>query len=266
MFSPIDRYLSNDECGTVAFLVFFTWSLMGRYVEKNINRTYERAMIDQSALYEKQPASMLMRCLSLWDSICPFFLQKFSFAPSWNKRSERIIYKNMLRIRASDRREYSSSVSAEDVLQRGDRVLKTDSQLKLTTNIYAFMLVVGVSFSACSPHYILNLCTVFYGSVAMVSTYAILHVPKHVRNICNSFLIFNQGLSMSLYYIEVFRAPHVTGLFAKFDHMPLHLVVTASILMGQLVGSSGGILFLAEFVVTAVGLILGGESNPLNYS
>ena len=53
--------------------------------------------------------------------------------------------------------------------------------------------------------------------------------------------------------MEVFRAPHVNGMFvAKFDHMPLQL---------KLVGSSGGILFLAEFVVKAVGLLLGDKSK-----
>ena len=66
---------------------------------------------------------------------------------------------------------------------------------------------------------------------------------------------------MSLYHTEAFRAPNVTGLLSKFDQMPLQLVVTSSILVGQLVGSSGGILFFAEFVVTAVGLLLGGEPN-----
>ena len=151
---------------------------MGRHVEKHVNRTYERAMIDQSGVFKKQPTSVFMLCIRLWDSMCPFFLQILTFAPSWNTRSERVIYKKMLQIRASDHREYNACISAEEALQRGDRVLNTDSQLKLTTNIYVFMLVGGVSFSACSPHYILNLCTVFYGSIAMVSIHNIPHTTE----------------------------------------------------------------------------------------
>lgn len=37
--------------------------------------------------------------------------------------------------------------------------------------------------------------------------------------------------------------------------------MTMFFLAGQLVGSSGGILFLAEFVVTTVGLVLGGAAT-----
>jgi hypothetical protein len=41
----------------------------------------------------------------------------------------------------------------------------------------------------------------------------------------------------------------------------MNTVVIAFVLIGQLVGSSGGLFFLAEFVITAVSLVLGGAGT-----
>lgn len=69
------------------------------------------------------------------------------------------------------------------------------------------------------------------------------------------------GLSMSLNYMEISRTPRSISVLSKFRHMRFEVFVTMFFLVGQLVGSSGGILFLAEFVVTTVGLILGGAAT-----
>lgn len=61
--------------------------------------------------------------------------------------------------------------------------------------------------------------------------------------------------------MEICRAPPASGIFAKFDNIRLNVVVIMFFLIGQLVGSSGGLQFLAEFVVTAVGFLLGGCST-----
>mmetsp|Transcript_21719 Transcript_21719/g.25080 ORF Transcript_21719/g.25080 Transcript_21719/m.25080 type:complete len:186 (+) Transcript_21719:4489-5046(+) len=73
-----------------------------------------------------------------------------------------------------------------------------------------------------------------------------------------SFIISSQGLSMSINFMEICRAPQVSGILSKFDNMQLNVAVIMFFLVGQLVGSSGGVQFLAEFVVTVVGLLLGG--------
>ncbi len=66
---------------------------------------------------------------------------------------------------------------------------------------------------------------------------------------------------MSINFMEICRAPPVSGIFAKFDNIRLNVAVIIFFLIGQLVGSSGGLQFLAEFVVTAVGFLLGGCST-----
>lgn len=66
---------------------------------------------------------------------------------------------------------------------------------------------------------------------------------------------------MSLNYMEISRTPRSISVLSKFRHMRFEVFVTMFFLVGQLVGSSGGILFLAEFVVTTVGLLLGGAAT-----
>lgn len=46
-----------------------------------------------------------------------------------------------------------------------------------------------------------------------------------------------------------------------FRPYSLNTVIIGFFLVGQLVGSSGGVLFLAEFVVTSVSLVLGGAGT-----
>ena len=61
--------------------------------------------------------------------------------------------------------------------------------------------------------------------------------------------------------MEISRSPQVSGVFAKFDNIRFHVAVLIFFLVAQLVGASGGLQFLAEFVVTAVGFLLGGYST-----
>lgn len=64
---------------------------------------------------------------------------------------------------------------------------------------------------------------------------------------------------MSLQSVESDRScasANSSGSIIK--HLNLVTVVILGFLIGQLVGSSGGVLFLAEFVVTSVSLVLGG--------
>ena len=51
------------------------------------------------------------------------------------------------------------------------------------------------------------------------------------------------------------RSSAKRSIFRPFS---LNTVIIGFFLIGQLVGSSGGVLFLAEFVVTSVSLVLGG--------
>ena len=71
----------------------------------------------------------------------------------------------------------------------------------------------------------------------------------------------NQGLSVSINFIEICRSPRANSIFAKFDNIRFNVAVLTFFLVAQLVGASGGLQFLAEFVVTVVGFLLGGYST-----
>jgi hypothetical protein len=99
------------------------------------------------------------------------------------------------------------------------------------------MLVATGSFSVSSPHFSLNLLTVFLCSISF-------------------------GLSMSLESMEVSRADvtfRTTGSLIR----PLSMVtiVILSCLVGQLVGCSGGFLFVVEFMFESMFLVLGGAGT-----
>jgi len=77
-------------------------------------------------------------------------------------------------------------------------------------------------------------------------------------------IIFNpnpKGLSTSLNHMETSRTPGGQNAILRFDKMRLHVAIILFFMIGQIVGSSGGIHFLAEFIVTAVGLLLGGAAT-----
>lgn len=64
---------------------------------------------------------------------------------------------------------------------------------------------------------------------------------------------------MSLQSMEVGR--QTKNSHSTLKPLALNTIVIMSFLVGQLVGSSGGLLFLAEFVVTTVSLVLGGAGT-----
>jgi hypothetical protein len=97
------------------------------------------------------------------------------------------------------------------------------------------------SFCSSSPHFWLNLVTVFSCSISL-------------------------GMSVSLHSMEKGRSSvtvignnNNTGSMLK--EYSLVTVVILAFLIGQMVGSSGGVLFLAEFLVTFMMLILGGAGT-----
>lgn len=93
-----------------------------------------------------------------------------------------------------------------------------------------------LSFSACSPHFVVNSLTVFCCSMAF-------------------------GMSMSVESLENLRRSTSTGVLSMVKPRRLNSLVIGYIMVGQLVGGSGGVIFLAEFVVTSICLILGGAAT-----
>lgn len=68
-------------------------------------------------------------------------------------------------------------------------------------------------------------------------------------------------MSLSLESMEIVRQTSSSGVMSVIKPRRLNTLVIGFITIGQLVGSSGGIMFLAEFVVTSVSLLLGGAAT-----
>ncbi len=170
------RYLTRQECGWVAIVVFIMWLGLGRYAERSINRSYERSMMDQSGINSNERFSskssvetICSWCERLWDYVCPLFLQRKIYTPKWNKRTHREIVNHIKVARSNDGREHSSLFYANEGQMKGDRILTSSKPLSFNKKALICCLVGIGSFTAVSPHYILNFCTVFFGSIGMVS-------------------------------------------------------------------------------------------------
>jgi hypothetical protein len=157
-------------------VVFLFWLGLGRYAERSINRTYERSMMDCSGVDSNDIPSnqsfaqhLILCCQKTWDYTCPLFLQRRTYTPKWNKRSHREIVNNIKVTRSNDGREHRSLLYAHDGQRQGDRILTSSKPPSFTSKALICCLVGIGSFTAVSPHYILNFCTVFFGSIGMVS-------------------------------------------------------------------------------------------------
>jgi hypothetical protein len=250
------RYLSSTECGYAAAIAITLWLVMGRYAERRVGRTFERSMMEHLS-NEKDSGFVSQARLSFqlwwqrrWDRMCPIFFQRRIFTPRWNKRTEKDVENHIASWRSTDLREHKATFAASDGLgvmtfgasaQHGGPpvgVWEESSARKLFTGI---MIALG-SFTVCSPHFFLNAVTVFCCSIGL-------------------------GMSMSIQAMETGRgmaavsdsnSPNARSVFRPHG---LNTIVIGFFLVGHLVGSSGGILFLAEFVVTSVSLVLGGAGT-----
>lgn len=68
-------------------------------------------------------------------------------------------------------------------------------------------------------------------------------------------------MSLTIESMEIIRRTTSSGVLSLAKPRRLNTLVIGFILIGQLVGSSGGILFLAEFIVTTISLLLGGAAT-----
>jgi hypothetical protein len=244
------RYLDADECGWAALVTVLLYLVLGRFSERNVCRSFNRAMLEvvqdprhdnRKSPFQKFCSLALLRCLRIYDSVTPLFIQSKTFSPRWNRRSRHDVESFIMQSRGGDYREHQSSFDAAFGIGCGTidiERLHLEGTLQpnisfVSKVIIGFMVSVG-SFCACSPHFSLNLITTFYSSIAL-------------------------GLSMSLQYME--QGNGSVSPRRIFKPMRLNVVIITSFLFGQLVGSSGGILFLAEFVVTTISLLLGGAAT-----
>lgn len=238
------RFLTELECGGVAVLLFVFWLFLGRWTERWTSRDFTRAMMENVTTPTKGASSFTERLIrrynQRWDSICPLFLQRLLYAPQWNTRGVGALVKHIAFWRSQDLREYSSvfpATAGRGIMFWNDRWdeldVKDESSRKLLFSAFA---AVG-SFNSSTPYFWMNLLTVFSCSISL-------------------------GMSMSLRSLETGITGAAFGsVGSMLKSLNLATMVILSFLLGQLLGSSGGVLFLAEFVVTSISFILGGPGT-----
>ena len=244
------RFLTEEECGFCALLVFFVWLALGRWSERNIERNFFRVMLEhvspqsarnsgQKSRLERFRERLFLGYNRKWDAICPLFLQRRVFAPHWNRRTTDDLMKHIAFWRS--RNLVEQRAAARPVDKRSDRMFgdRRDEGCEFASDCTTTKLVTGTvvalgSFCSSSPHFWLNLVTVFSCSISL-------------------------GMSVSLHSMEKGRSSvNTSSTGSMIKAASLATVVIMAFLLGQLVGSSGGTMFLAEFIVTSISLILGG--------
>ncbi|CAB9510642.1 expressed unknown protein [Seminavis robusta] len=237
------RFLSELECGGAAVVLFLILLYLGRWCERWTSRDFTRAMLEHISFQTLQSTfleRLLLRYKRRWDEVCPLFLQRLTFIPQWNLRSAGDLFKHICFWRSQDFREHRSvfrAVAGRGLMFWGGRW--DDIEIEDHSSRKLLLAAIGAlgSFSSTTPHFWMNLLTVFSCSISL-------------------------GLSMSLHSLEKGVSGGAYGsVGAVLKGLNLVTLVSLSFLLGQLLGSSGGVLFLAEFVVTSISFILGGAGT-----
>jgi hypothetical protein len=243
------RYMTENECGLSSILVFGIWMGLGRWSERHTCRDFFRSMLEHLTprqsnrhTFIRQIEFIKIWLLRCWDGCCPLFLQNRIFSPEWNLRTKSDFISHLAFWRAKQLSTHRSHVRLEAGHPErffGDS--RDDSidfgQISFGNKIFFGIIVVLASFCSSTPHFWLNMATVFSCSISL-------------------------GISVSVQSLEKGR-PQIPMSSTKSFLRELNLLTVFSfaLLVGHLVGSSGGTMFLAEFIVTSISLLLGGAGT-----
>lgn len=108
------RFLTEKECGYACLILVVSWLFLGRWIERYTSRDCFRAMMEQVPFEERTEQSRGRRLLSAlsewcqrgWDAVCPLFLQRLTFTPQWNRRTQNDIMKHVAFWRSRERLEH----------------------------------------------------------------------------------------------------------------------------------------------------------------
>lgn len=220
------RFLSRSECGAVAIALACIWLVLGRWMERNVGRDYFRVMLEHTSTAVKH--QWLQR---QWDWLCPLFLQRRTFVPQWNRRTSNDVIRHIAAWRSRHSIGATAPLRVESLLLDD---ATTTSDISPTTKMMIGCVNAFGSFCSSTPHFWLNLVTVFSGSISL-------------------------GMSVSNSSIEMGRsAITLQSVESLIKSSNVVTIVILALLLGQLVGSSGGTMFLAEFIVTSISFLFGG--------
>jgi hypothetical protein len=246
------RFLSERECGWVALVVLAVWLALGRWTERNTSRDFFRVMMDHTSPKQHPAGTSLIRrlaskisfwCQRQWDNFCPLFLQRRVFSPHWNTRPKEDLLRHIACWRSRNLPEQRSVARIKSRTERETTLFGDgrDEGVDIGKSSSARKVLIGIivalgSFCSSSPHFWLNLMTVFTCSISL-------------------------GMSVSLHSIEKGGVANTNSTESMIKTFSVVTIVILGFLVGQLIGSSGGTMFLAEFLVTSTTLILGGAGT-----
>jgi hypothetical protein len=266
--SPKDlRFLSARESGAVALILLVSCLCLGRWAERNTCRDYS-CILDEHVSPPNNKVLPLTgwhatlhrswivrRIFVLWNAIVPHFIQSLIFLPPWTKRSrkQKAQHSSFWSGQQDTSIIFSSAAGRSDAMFGDDRDKNIDIGLtfSLAPKVLIGVAVTLCSFCCCTPHFWVNLLTIITCSLGF--------------GMSVSLQFIDQGSNVNLTSRSAVRNdPHQVGAHranSLWKSLNLVPVVILSVLTGQLVGSSGGTMFLAEFVVTSISLILGGAGT-----
>ena len=184
----------------------------------------------------------------LYDNACPWVIQRQLFVPRWNRRSGQEVMDSIAYQRSVDYREHRCDAAAcppihivciilqpfYSFMNRSSfsAVYGSGRALSNSSRYLGFWsYVLGLSFAilsflACSPHFVVNSLTVFCCSLSF-------------------------GMSMSVESLENVRRTTRQGVLSMVKPRRLNTLVIGYILVGQLVGGSGGKSLFGSFYAKA---------------
>ena len=237
------RFLTQVECGCVGSFLLLLYCKLFRWIERYTNRNFFRVMVEHVPIREEYSWFRRFQFAILdlierhWDTTCPLALQKVIYLPHWNRRSKTEFLRHLCCWRSQECNERQSTIRAsvgKDGISEQKEKAKNAKKNNRVKKILAGIIMILLGFSASSPYFSLNFLSVAACSMSL-------------------------GISVSLYSLETGRSKFATGSFGSvIESLSLVNAVILGLLVGQLIGGSGGVLFLVEFAVTAISLVLGG--------
>jgi hypothetical protein len=243
------KFMNQSECGVASIFLLLILCWLGRYVERFTSRDFMRAIMEHvhvdNDLQRGRRGGFVSRVnlwfQQKWDATCPLFLQRFTFVANWNREQHVYLLKTAAFWRSQYEKEFQSVFQALagrglDIYEDSKDILGIGIE-KPWRKLLVGTAVSFASFFVTSPHYVLNMLTIFMCSVSL-------------------------GVTMSLVSMQTNRTGISTNTTSSvIMSQNMVTVVLIGIFIGQLVGSSGGAWFLAEFIVTSISLLLGGAGT-----
>ncbi|KAG7347049.1 hypothetical protein IV203_006118 [Nitzschia inconspicua] len=237
------NFLTGFDCLTASTFVVMLWMALGRYAERHTSRTFIRAVMEISPIQKNYSIDVRQQIIScyqrMWDAACPLVFQRMVFLAPWNRVEQQLLLKKVAywrSINCRDHRNIFKAMAGVGLVDEWNQELSLVGAGSFQKFLAGFAAAT-VSFYAASPYFFLNLICVCSSSISL-------------------------GMTMSLKSMETTQIGISTkSILSLFRAQGLLVITMTGFHVGLLVGSSGGVLFVAEFIVISISLLVGGTGT-----